>query len=91
MADPKRDVAETAKVFNHEAGQTVELPEGFRLAGEEVRVRRDGDKLILEPLRVRRTTRAELDAMWAAIDALSDPDDPFPYPPPQTITPPRGW
>jgi hypothetical protein len=71
MADPKRGVAETAKVFNHEAGQTVELPEGFRLAGEEV--------------------RAELDAMWAAIDALSDPDDPFPYPPPQTITPPPGW
>lgn len=91
MADPKRGVAETAKIFTHGDGQTVDLPDGFRFDEAEVAIRREGKRVILEPIRKAARTRAELDAMWAEIDALADPDDPFPFPPPQTVTPPRTW
>jgi antitoxin VapB len=91
MADPKRGVAETARVFSHEGGTAVDLPEGYGVEGEELRIRREGDRIILEPTRPRRRTQAEMDAFWARIDALGDPDDPFPDPPPQTITPIKTW
>ncbi len=91
MVDPKRGVADTAKVFTHDDGQTVDLPEGFRFDAVEVAIRREGQRVILEPIRKSARTQAELDAMWAEIDALDDPSDPFPYPPPQTITPPSAW
>lgn len=84
-------VAETARLFAHGGSQAVRLPKTFRFEGQEVRIRKEGDAVILEPLRKKAATQAELDAMWARIDALMDPDDPFPYPPPQTITPPIKW
>lgn len=91
MADTRRGVAETARVFTHGAAQTVDLPEGFRFDEAEVSIRREGSRVILEPIRKPAKTQAELDAMWAEIDALDDPDDPFPDPPPQTVTPPPTW
>lgn len=39
-----------AKVFMHGRSQAVRLPKEFRFQGREVRVSRDGDKVILEPL-----------------------------------------
>jgi antitoxin VapB len=39
-----------AKIFMHGRSQAVRLPKEFRLPGKEVRVRRDGNKLILEPI-----------------------------------------
>lgn len=91
MADPKRGVAETAKVFTHGGSQAVRLPKAFRFEETEVAIRREGRRVILEPIRKKAKTQAELDAMWAEIDALADPDEPFPYPPPQTVTPPPRW
>lgn len=91
MADPRRGVAETTRIFTHGGGQTVDLPEGFRFDEAEVAIRREGRRVILEPIHKPAKTQAELDAMWAEIDALADPDDPFPYPPRQTATPPRTW
>ncbi len=91
MADPKRGVAETAKVFTHGGSQAVRLPKAFRFDDAEVSIRREGTRVILEPVRKRPRTQAELDAMWARIDELADDDDPFPDPPPQTITPIKSW
>ncbi len=94
MTDPKRGVAETAKVFTHGGSQAVRLPKAFRFEGTEVRIRRDGDAVILEPKlaeRRRPRTDAEWKAFWARIDALGDPGEPFPDPPPQTITPIKTW
>jgi len=39
-----------AKLFMHGRSQAVRLPKEFRLPGKEVRVSREGDKVILEPI-----------------------------------------
>ena len=40
---------ETAKLFRHGGSQAVRLPKEFRLPGKEVRVRRLGRGVVLEP------------------------------------------
>jgi antitoxin VapB len=40
----------TAKLFKHGRSQAVRLPKEFRFAGSEVRVRRVGRGVLLEPL-----------------------------------------
>ena len=62
-----------AKLFQHGGSQAVRLPKAFRFEGSEVSVRREGDAVILEPIKSPRhpRTREEWDAFWAEIDALS--------------------
>lgn len=94
MPDLKRGVAETAKVFTHGGSQAVRLPKAFRFEGKEVSIRKEGDEVILKakPVERRRPrTDAEWKTFWAHIDSLGDPDEPFPDPPPQTITPIKSW
>lgn len=79
-----------AKLFQHGGSQAVRLPKAFRFEGSEVSVRREGDRVILEPIKQQRhpLTREEWDAFWAKIDALSGNE--FPdrdQPPPQE----RDW
>jgi len=40
----------TAKVFQNGRSQAVRLPKAFRFKGKEVKIRKEGDKVILEPL-----------------------------------------
>jgi antitoxin VapB len=40
----------TAKVFWSGRSQAVRLPKEFRVEGDEVRIRREGSRIILEPL-----------------------------------------
>jgi len=40
----------TAKIFQHGRSQAVRLPKEFRLPGTEVRVRRVGRSVLLEPM-----------------------------------------
>lgn len=70
-----------AKLFMHGGSQAVRLPKAFRFEGAEVRIRRDGDKVILEP------AQAKAADLWAELDALADPAHPFPYPPKQPPAP----
>ena len=65
----------TAKLFTHGGSQAVRLPKAFRFEGTEVSVRRDGDAVILEPMKVVQETWEEF---WAVIDMLGDdfPDAP---------------
>jgi len=59
-----------AKLFQHGGSQAVRLPKAFRFEGTEVTVRREGDAVILEPVKVRRVrTNDEMAAFWAEIDA----------------------
>jgi antitoxin VapB len=75
----------TAKLFRHGGSQAVRLPKAFRFEGTEVTVRRDGEAVILEPIKQERPpTREEMDAFWAKVDSLGNSD--FPdrmQPPPQ--------
>ena len=67
-----------AKLFTHGGSQAVRLPKAFRFEGAEVSVRKEGEAVILEPLRVQQESWEEF---WASIDALGDGED-FPDPPP---------
>ncbi len=41
---------QTAKIFQNGRSQAIRLPKAFRLSGTEVRISRDGNRIILEPL-----------------------------------------
>lgn len=56
---------ETAKVFWSGRSQAVRLPKEFRFEGEEVRIRRHGEAVILEPI----------SDDWRWLDALVGPVD----------------
>lgn len=56
---------ETAKVFWSGRSQAVRLPKEFRFEGEEVRIRRHGASVILEPI----------SNDWEWLDALAGPVD----------------
>ena len=59
----------TAKLFMHGRSQAVRLPKEFRLPGKEVRVRREGRNVVLEPLEL------DIDAWWAKLASYRD--EPF--------------
>jgi antitoxin VapB len=42
--------SKTAKLFRNGRSQAVRLPREFRFEGEEVRIRRVGDAVLLEPV-----------------------------------------
>jgi antitoxin VapB len=44
-------MAATAKLIEHAGDQIVLLPEEFRFEGDEVRISRVGDKVVLEPVK----------------------------------------
>ena len=56
---------EKAKLFRSGRSQAVRLPKQFRFEGDEVRIRRHGATVILEPV----------PADWGWLDALSGPVD----------------
>lgn len=63
----------TAKLFVHGGSQAVRLPKEFRFEGGEVQIRKEGDRVILEPL----TT--DWDGLWARLDQLGqDAGERFP-------------
>lgn len=43
-------MAQTARLFWYGRSQAVRLPEEFRMAGDEVRIRKSGSAVILEPI-----------------------------------------
>lgn len=57
----------TAKLFTTGRSQAVRLPKEFRFPGKEVRIRRFGTGVLLEPVTV------DMRAMFAAIDAIGAP------------------
>jgi antitoxin VapB len=58
---------ETAKLFKHGGSQAVRLPKDFRLPGTEVRVRRLGRGVLLEPM---EPNLEDIKAIFAEIDRL---------------------
>ena len=71
----------TAKIFQHGRSQAVRLPKAFRLPGKEVRVRRVGRCVLLEPIAF------DVKAWFAAMDRHKAPPMKRPR---QPKTPVRG-
>jgi len=69
----------TAKLFLNGRSQAVRLPQEYRFKGTEVRIRREGDRVILEPL----APTAWPEGFWA----LFRPDPDFPVPAPLAAEP----
>jgi antitoxin VapB len=61
----------TAKLFMHGRSQAVRLPKEFRLPGTEVRVRRVGRAVLLEPL---ERDGADIKAIFTELDRLGARD-----------------
>jgi antitoxin VapB len=61
----------TAKLFRHGRSQAVRLPKDFRLPGSEVRVRRVGRGVLLEP---SGRDLKDIQAVFAEIDRLGGAD-----------------
>jgi antitoxin VapB len=55
-----------AKLFTHGGSQAVRLPKAFRFQGGEVSIRREGERVILEPV------PHDPASFWARIDACED-------------------
>lgn len=59
-------VHKKAKLFTHGGSQAVRLPKEFRFDGAEVRIVRDGDRVVLSA----EPTVASGKALWDEIDAI---------------------
>ncbi|AZS79328.1 antitoxin [Achromobacter spanius] len=65
-----------AKLFRNNRSQAVRIPAEFELPGDRVLIRREGTKLIIEPVAGPRNI-VELLAQWRKDEPLG-PDDQFP-------------
>lgn len=68
----------TAKIFQNGRSQAVRLPKAFRFKGDEVKIKKEGDKIILEPLVKDDWPQGFWD------DFVPDPDFEIPKPLPST-------
>lgn len=57
---------QTAKIFQNGRSQAVRLPKAFRVAGTEVKISREGKRIILEPI------EHTWDDWFAALEQFSD-------------------
>ena len=64
----------TAKLFENGRSQAVRLLKAFRFKGTEVKIRREGDKVILEPL----ASSEWPDGFWNTFSPDSDFELPAP-------------
>ena len=58
------------RLFRNGRNQALRIPREFELEGEEAIIHKEGDRLIVEPIR-----KGKLLALLATLDSL---DDPFP-------------
>src|SRR5258708_25364912 len=74
-----------AKLFANGRSQAVRLPKEFRLPGAEVLVRRDGARLVLEPIDAKGWPVGLWDRLDALADGLEDDWERPPHAPPPPL------
>jgi antitoxin VapB len=67
------------RLFRHGRNQAVRIPVDFELPGDEAIMHRDGDRLVIEPLR-KRGLLALLKTMKPMDVSYPEMDDPVPDP-----------
>ena len=60
------------RLFRNGRSQAVRIPKEFELAGDEVTIRRDGERLVIEPV------RSSMTELLARLRALGDSSEPWP-------------
>jgi antitoxin VapB len=70
----------TAKLFMNGRSQAVRLPREFRFRGREVRIRREGDAVVLEPMKRTSWPHGYWETLPVLDDAFELPADPVPPP-----------
>ena len=74
MSEPRH-----VKLFRNGRNQAVRIPVEFELPGDEAIMHRDGDRLVIEPVR-KRGLIALLKTMQPLEEAFPQIDDPVPAP-----------
>jgi antitoxin VapB len=76
MSDRTRSVTKEARLFRNNRSQAVRIPVEFELPGERVLIYREGERLVIEP--VRKRGLLGLLASWEPLDEafpeIEDPD-----------------
>jgi antitoxin VapB len=67
----------TVRLFRNGRNQAVRIPVEFELPGDEATMRRDGDRLVIEPVR-KRGLVALLSTIKPVEDEFPPIDDPVP-------------
>jgi antitoxin VapB len=67
------------KLFRNGRNQAVRIPVEFELPGDEAIMHRDGDRLVIEPVR-KRGLVALLKTMKPLVEGFPEIDDPVPGP-----------
>jgi antitoxin VapB len=67
----------TAKLFRNGRSQAVRLPKEFRFEGEEVAIRREGQRIVLEPLKSRSWPHGYWRS-WGKVSSDFDVPEPLP-------------
>ena len=65
-------MTQRTRVFWSGRSQAVRLPKAFRLAVDQVAIRREGDALVLEPVETPRDANGWPQAFWELAGAAPD-------------------
>jgi antitoxin VapB len=68
------------RLFRNGRSQAVRIPRDFQLPGEEAIIRKEGDRLIIEPAKPR-----SLLALLATLDPIDEDIDPIDDPAPEPV------
>lgn len=68
------------RLFRNGRSQAVRIPRDFQLPGEDAIIRKEGDRLIIEPARPR-----SLLALLATLDPIDEDIDPIDNPAPEPV------
>ncbi len=68
------DLEARAKLFWNGRSQAVRLPKAFRFAGDEVLIRRQGERVILEPVTRRRWPKGYWERLRELTERFEFPD-----------------
>jgi antitoxin VapB len=69
-----------AALFRNGRSQAVRIPKDFELPGDQVNIRREGGRLVIEPVEKKQTLLEVLASMKPSPDKMPEIDDPFPEP-----------
>lgn len=74
MTEGNRTTERRVRLFRNGRNQAIRIPREFELSGKEAILRREGDRLIIEPV-ARRGLLAVLAGLKPIRDAFADADE----------------